>query len=93
MVSLTAASLTPTASTWLLHVINHRVGFSRASHRIMARAVGPGRVVAAAGAEAAQQVEQPPLSLRVRETDAPVIVKTKKLVATTEGTLSLAQGV
>lgn len=55
----------------------------------MAQAAGG----AAAAAAAAQQVAADPgISRRVRETDAPCIVATKKLVASTEGTLSLAQG-
>ncbi|KAI3437662.1 hypothetical protein D9Q98_000112 [Chlorella vulgaris] len=40
-----------------------------------------------------KQTEAPGPSERVRATDAPCIVKTKKLVATTPGTLSLAQGI
>lgn len=76
----------------LVHEKSHRIDPCGARHKTMARAAVPARVVAAAAAEAPQQVGQPPLSLRVRETDAPVIVRTKKLVATTEGTLSLAQG-
>ncbi|EFN55891.1 hypothetical protein CHLNCDRAFT_94487 [Chlorella variabilis] len=60
----------------------------------MAQAAGGDRLVAAATAAAArhQQALQPATSQRVLQTDAPCIVKTKKLVATTEGTLSLAQG-
>lgn len=44
----------------------------------------------AAAAATAQQ--QPEVSRRVQATDAPCIVATKRLVATTPGTLSLAQG-
>ena len=58
----------------------------------------PRQVAAAASASGVQepppttQQQQPAVSQRVRATDAPCIVKTKALVATTEGTLSLAQG-
>lgn len=55
-----------------------RDGSSRAAH--------PPAVVAATE-------QQPQPSRRVRGTDAPCIVKTKALVASTPGTLSLAQGI
>lgn len=57
----------------------------------MAQAAGSSGAAAPPAATAAQTGE-PPVSQRVRDTDAPCIVATKKLVATTEGTLSLAQG-
>lgn len=53
---------------------------------IMAQAHG------AAAAAAAASAASPDVSQRVRSTDAPCIVATKRLVATTPGTLSLAQG-
>jgi hypothetical protein len=63
-----------------------------------AASVGGGTAAAAAAAPAvdapmhAAPTQQPATSQRVQQTDAPCIVATKKLVASTEGTLSLAQG-
>lgn len=76
----------------LQHAVLRRSGRSQIHN--MAQAAGGDRLVAAATAAAArhQQALQPATSQRVLQTDAPCIVKTKKLVATTEGTLSLAQG-
>lgn len=55
---------------------------------------GASSAAAAAAAPAgAVAPTHPAPSRRVRETDAPCIVKTKALVASTPGTLSLAQGI
>lgn len=64
-------------------------GPRRARTRAMA-AGGNGGGNGSAGAPAAAAA--PGVSRRVQDTDAPCIVKTKALVASTPGTLSLAQG-
>ncbi|KAL4428806.1 hypothetical protein ABPG77_005244 [Micractinium sp. CCAP 211/92] len=67
------------------------------SHKLIAAPVMARRGAASRAAHpnaAAAAAEQQPLpSRRVRATDAPCIVKTKALVASTPGTLSLAQGI
>lgn len=81
------------------------LGFSLAARRsgaITCRPAGAGRpgrartrAMAAGGngsAGAPAAAAAPGVSRRVQDTDAPCIVKTKALVASTPGTLSLAQG-